>query len=253
MSEISVSILAYDETENLKGLLNNIKDFASEIVVVDSSPDGSVRKVAQNYTNKIFERENLMNLNINKQYGIEKCTKEWIIYLDPDERLTDELKKEIKEKISNTEFNAFSFPRINVILGKPLKFGGHYPDTQLRLFRNGYGRFLCKHVHEKIKIDGKIGRLKNSLLHYPNPSIKEFIQKLDFYSEFNCQFAFENGEKPSLLKGFVSPFFRFLRKFILQAGFLDGFPGFVSLFFSFINKTVIHIKLWEKYRISKNE
>jgi glycosyltransferase involved in cell wall biosynthesis len=244
--EISVSVIAHNEEKNLEGLLQNIKNFANEIVVINCDSQDETEDVAKRYFAKVYRRPNLKNLNVNKQFGITQCTKDWILYLDPDERLSKGLEEEIKKVIEETEFDAFYIPRLNFVLNRPLKFGGHYPDRQLRLFRRGKGEFPCEHVHEKLKIKGKAGYLKNNLLHYPYQTIEDFIKKLEFYSDFHADYLFEREEKVDLIKMFVKPFFRFKRRFYLKLGFLDGIPGFISLFFDLSHQVISYAKLWEK-------
>jgi len=245
--EISVSIIVHNEETNLNSLLKNIKDFADEIVVIDCSSTDNSKQIALKYADRVFTKKNNPNLNINKQFGINNCTKDWILYLDPDERLTDELKKEIKEKIETSAFDAYYIPRLNYILGKPLKYGGHFPDSQLRLFKNGKAKFPCQHVHEKLKVNGKIGKLKNYFLHYPYNSVNDFIKKLEFYSDFQSDFLFKNNEKINFYKMFIRPAFRTKRKLFFKLGILDGIPGIVSIFFDFFFQVITYAKLWEKY------
>ncbi|MBA3065241.1 glycosyltransferase family 2 protein [bacterium] len=253
MSKISISIIAYNETVHLAELLENIKDFADEIIVIDCSYDGSMGEIAKKYTDKIFRRTNLANLNINKQVGIDKCSTDWILYLDPDERLTLAVKNEIRIVIEKTVYDAYLMPRLNYVLGRPLKFGGHYPDRQLRLFRRGKAGFPCKHVHERIKVSGKTGYMKEPFIHYTYSAVKDFIAKLDFYSDFNADYMYKQGVKPVIYSAMLKPMVKFVRKSVFQFGFLDGFAGLLALFFSFANVVVSYAKLWEKIRNKKRE
>ena len=248
MNKLSVSVIAYNEKNHLPELLENVRDFSNEIVVVDCSPDGSMSKIAEKYTDKIFRRSNLSNLNINKQFGIEQCLNEWILYLDPDERLTPELKSEIRTVMGKSDYDAYLIPRLNYVLGRPLRFGGHYPDRQLRLFRKGKAKFPCKHVHERIDICGKTGYIKAPFLHYTSSTLKEFIVKLDFYSDFNADYMYRTGVTPWIYSAGIKPFIKFFRKAVFQLGFLDGAEGLLFLFFSCVNRVVSYAKLWEKLR-----
>ena len=165
MSKLSVSIIGYNEDCCLDRCLSSVKD-ADEIIYVDcESFDDSV-EVAKKYTDKIYSRKNNPNLNVNKSFGFTKATNEWLLYIDPDESVSYELWKEIKEIInSNSKYDGYYMPRKNYYFGKWLKRGAKYPDYQLRLFKKDKGEFQCAHVHEKIKVDGKLGYLKNPILH----------------------------------------------------------------------------------------
>src|SRR3989339_1227900 len=234
--EISVSVIVHNEAEKLKGLLDNLKGFASEIVVVDCESDDGAEGLLKNYPVRYFKRPNDFNLNRNKQFGIEQCTKDWIIYIDPDERISDVLKQEIREKTACPDYSSFEMPRRNHILGKPLRFGGHYPDRQLRLFRKGTAHFPCVHVHEKLKVKGLAGLLKEPMDHYPYPTVGDFLKKLAFYSEFQAKYLLEENARITFISLVVKPCFRFTRRLILKGGILDGIPGIISIFFDFAHQ-----------------
>src|SRR3989344_5565695 len=139
--------------------------FADEIIVVNNSSTDKTEDIARKYTNKIFIRPNNPMLNVNKNFGFTKAKGEWILNLDADERVSPELQKEIKSEILNPrlpkpgtggqakpETNGYWIPRKNIIFGKWIEHTGWYPDHQLRLFKNGKGKFEERHVHEMIKV-----------------------------------------------------------------------------------------------------
>src|SRR3989344_5797566 len=136
MSKLSVAISAFNEERKIEDCLKSVS-FADEIIFVDNSSTDQTLKIAKKYTLKVFTRENNLMLNVNKNFGFSKASEEWILSLDADERITDELKKEIKSIIKNNkkDVNGFWIPRKNKIFGKWMEHTGWYPDYQLRLLK----------------------------------------------------------------------------------------------------------------------
>jgi len=171
--------------------------------------------------------------------------------LDADERVTPELRDEILTIVkSKTEYNGFWVPRRNFFLGRYLKKGGQYPDHTLRLYKKGKGRLPCKSVHEQAEVKGKVGYLKNDLLHIADPNFSRYLVRFDRYTslladeleEKNVRLGFFSGLNYMLIK----PLGWFLLTYFRHKGFVDGFPGFVFSLFSGLRFTVGYIKYWER-------
>ena len=236
-------------------------------------------EIAKSYDKKvkIINSENPIMFHKNKQKAIEAAKGEWILQLDADEEITEELKEEIKDIIgqsqiesdkigkNNTDsirlnpissgsiFVAYWIPRKNFFLTRFLMKGGQYPDYTIRLYRNGYARFPCKDVHENVEIidrtDESIGYLKNPILHYADPDFSRYLMRWDRYTTLESQ-RFVGAkcispEKPSLINYFIiKPIVTFFSMYFRHKGFMDGFPGFVFSFFSGLRFMVIYIKVW---------
>jgi glycosyltransferase involved in cell wall biosynthesis len=243
---ISISVIGYNEAQNIARCFESL-DWADEIVFVDcESMDNSIQ-IARKYTNKIFIRPNLENLNINKSFGIEQTVSPWVLYLDPDEIIPEETSTWILKEIKNPKYDAYLFPRKNHILDRWLKHGSQYPDYQLRLFKKNKAHFPHKHVHERLQVNGTIGKSIYPLLHYPYPDLNIFLKKFNFYTTFEAKYLLDNP--PSKLSSvnyiFIKPISRFIKRYLLKGGFLDGFAGFVAAFFDMINFPVRYFKYIE--------
>jgi len=238
MSKISVSIIGHNEEENLPFLLESVR-WADEIVYVDcESSDRSV-EIVQRYNARIFRKDNNPNLNVNKQYAIDRCSSEWIIYLDPDEIVTNFLSEELRRVAScESGFDAYLIPRKNHFFGKYLKRGGKYPDHQLRFFKKGKAFFPCQHIHEKLSVDGKIGKLKGHIVHYCLNSAGDALKKMDFYSDRKLDFTVAAGRQPSLFKAAR----RFAVNYFFKLGFLDGKLGFAVAVYDFFTDIMTYFK-----------
>jgi len=250
---ISISVIGHNEAQNLARCFESL-DWADEIVFVDCESEDDSIKIARKYTDKIFSRRNLENLNINKSFGIEQTVSSWVFYLDPDEIIPEETSSWIQEELLNPRYDAYYFPRKNHILGRWLKHGSQYPDYQLRLFKKDKAHFPLKHVHERLQVDGAIGKSIYAILHYPYPDLDIFLKKFNFYTTFEAKFLLENP--PSKLSSvnfvFFKPLCRFLKRYLIKGGFLDGFAGFVTAFFDMINFPVRYFKYIELKKKTEN-
>ena len=233
MATLAFTLIGHNEAHNLPGALESVR-WADELIYVDcESADGSV-EVARRYTDKVFARPNNTNLNVNKQHGIDQATTDWVFYLDLDETIPPDLAEEIRALIAaDPQENAFTLPRRNHYFGRWLRHGGQYPDAQLRLFRRGKARFPCRHVHEKLEVDGRVGALRNAMIHHSNPTPVEVFRRLDFYSTFNAKLMAREGKRPTPAMAFAclfwTPAVRFLRRYLLKGGFRDGWPGLTAV------------------------
>jgi glycosyltransferase involved in cell wall biosynthesis len=250
LNKLSISCIGHNEEKHIKQLLPKLLEVADEVIYVDCESSDNSYEIAKELGCRVFRQPNNSNLNVNKSYGIEQTKNEWVIYIDPDERLTDELLKEIRDTInSNPIENGFKISRRNFFFGKWLKHGGQYPDNQLRLFRSKYAKFPQKHVHERIQISGTTGKLKHDLIHHPYCSIAQLLHKFHFYTSFDADFLSKKNTplnfKNHVYYLFYKPFSRFVKRFFLRGGFVDGIPGFVAAFIDSAGWIVRYVKLWE--------
>lgn len=247
--KISVALATFNEEKNLPVCLDSVKGLAEEIVVVDGGSTDKTVAIAQKHGAKVIATTNKPIFHINKQMAIDACQGDWILQFDADEQVTPELRKEIQEVIRETRYDGFWLPRKNSFLGRYLTKGGQYPDYTLRLYRQGKGRLPCKSVHEQAVVDGKVGYLKNDLLHHPFPDFLEYLNKANRYANL---VAAEYKEQNIGTNFFTTikyllflPKLTFFNLYIRHRGFVDGFPGFVFALFSAIQKMTAYIRYWE--------
>lgn len=252
---ISITIIGHNEKFHIKEMLLSLK-WADKVIYVDCDSDDGSFELARQLGCIVFRRPNNPNLNVNKTFGIDQAKTDWIFYLDPDERISEELANEIKKTIARqSPYNAYLLNRRNHYFGRWLRYGSQYPDTQLRLFKRGCAHFPQKHVHERLKIEGKIGKLKNDLYHFPYLSISQYIQKFNFYTSYEANYLYQRGINPNyrlaLLYWFIKPTSRFIRRYIFKMGFRDGWQGLFAAIFDSINYVVRYFKFIELYKTNK--
>ncbi|MDI6801157.1 MAG: glycosyltransferase family 2 protein [Thermodesulfovibrionales bacterium] len=241
---VSVVIVARNEENNIGEALESIKDF-EDIVVVDSFSEDNTIEMCRKYTSRIYQHE-WQGYAKQKQMAVDYATKEWVLILDADERVTPELKKEIIEKITPnsepqtlpTPYCGFYIPRKNFFLGKWIRHSGWWPDHTLRLFRKDISYVEQREVHEKVVVNGPVGCLKGVLEHYTYRTVSDYIKKMERYSSLAAKEMLIKDKIPSpsllLFKLVGNPFFTFMKMFFLKQGFRDGIHGFIlAVFYSF--------------------
>lgn len=252
MQKLSVVLATFNEEKNLPACLDSVKNLADEIVVVDGSSEDKTVEIAKKYGAKVIIAENLPNFHINKQKAIDLATKDWILQLDADERVTPELRTEIESRIKNDEsrVNGYWIPRKNWFLGRFLMKGGQYPDYTLRLYRKDKGHLPQVHVHEQAEVEGNVGYLKHALLHYPYKDFAAYLAKWKRYNDllatqikgslrsknFLAEIAYAVGYL------IIKPTHWFLTTYIRHKGFMDLWSGFVFSFFSALRFPTSYLK-----------
>src|SRR3989344_7198804 len=236
MKKISVVISAYNEEKMIEECLKSVKNFADEIILVDNTSEDKTVEIAKKYADKVFIRANdPVMLNRNKNFGFTKASGDWIISLDADERLTPKLSTEIRKSISQNQYWGYEIPRENIIFGKWIKHSIWWPDYNLRLFKNGKGKFPLKHVHEKLVVTGRVSKLKNPMVHYNYQTVSQFIKKLDTtYTESETKNFIKSGKSINWYDSIRWPVADFAKTFFFDKGYKDGLHGLVlSIFQAF--------------------
>ena len=243
--KISVALAVFNEEDNLRNCLNSVKDLADELIIVDGGSEDKTLNIAKSFNAKIIQTDNPPNFHINKNKAIDAASGDWILQLDADEIVSKELAQEIKKVISKKSGIAgYWIPRKNFFLGRFLKKGGQYPDYTLRLYRRGKGRLPAKDVHEQAEVRGKVGYLKNDLLHLRDKTFSIYIERWNRYTTLLSS----QIKDPNFFDYiFLKPYFWFIKSYIRHRGFMDGFPGFVFVLFSSLRFPISYIK----YKINK--
>ena len=244
---ISAVILAKNEEKNLPGCLESIRQLANEIVVINDDSTDKTIEIAKKFGAKVFTHSLNNDFAQQHNFGLGKAKGDWVLFIDADERVTPDLKKEIISAVKKQNKAGFYLKRQEFFNGKPLKYGEtvHY---LLRLGRKGKGRWQ-REVHEVWQIKGEIGRLKNPLLHYSHPTLSEFIEHINRFSTLHAQLLFKEGVKPSLWRIIANPLAKFMQNYLFRLGFLDGTLGIIVAlmmsFHSFLARAKLYF-LWKK-------
>ncbi len=243
--KISFCVITYNEEKNIKELIENIKDIADEIVVVDRFSQDNTCEVAKSLGAVVYRRE-WVDYTTQKNRALEFAKNEWVFFMDADERVSEELKSEIRKlKKSETECDGFLIKRKANYLGKWINHSGWYPDKRIRLFKKTKGKFYGKYVHEGLDFSGRLCELNGDVYHYAYKTIVEHVDKTKKYAMLSAKRMVEEKKTFSVIKLLFSPFFRFIRHYFLRFGFLDGTRGFLIAFLSAYYVFLKYSFLWE--------
>ncbi len=251
METLSVVISAWNEEARIRRCLESVK-WADEIVVIDSSSTDKTVSIARQFTKKIYHQPNNPMLNVNKNYGFDKATSNWILSVDADEEIPQELVKEIKTNIKHGDTVGYWLPRKNIIFGKWIQHGLWWPDKQLRLFRKGRGKFPGIHVHEYLVVDGPTADLTIPFVHYNYDSISQFIRKMNtLYTESEVQKHRGAHYQLSWTDAVRFPVSDFVKVYFAQEGYKDGLHGLVLSILQAFYSFIVFSKLWEKQHFTE--
>jgi glycosyltransferase involved in cell wall biosynthesis len=245
LATLSVIVITKNEEHNIIDCLESVK-WANEIVVVDGGSDDKTVDLARRYSQKVYMKP-WEGYAVSKNFALEQCTGDWILWLDADERVTKELSEEIQNVVSQgiAGYDGFEVSRRAFFLGRWIRHCGWYPGYVLRLFRRGSGRWSDKKVHEHLEIEGNIGRLNSDLLHYTDPNLWHYFDKFNRYTTLAAEELTAKGEHFRLSQLTVRPIWLFVRMYFLKLGFLDGVQGFILCVLSSCYVFTKYAKLWE--------
>jgi len=224
---LSAVIITKNEAADLPVCLASLA-FCDEIIVVDSgSTDGTVA-LAERAGCRVILRPDWAGFGPQKQRALDAATGDWILSIDADEIVPPDLAQEILAAIESGAHAGYRLNRLNDFLGKPLRYGGWYPDYHLRLARRDVARFSDDIVHERLLVDGSIRDLRTPMRHLTYRDIDELLDKQRRYALSGAAQRRHRGRGGSVAKAVSRSVLTFLKLYIGKRGFLDGRHGFVA-------------------------
>ena len=247
---ISIIILAGNEEKMIVDCLKTCNWVGEIVLVAANSTDNTVLLAKKTIPAiKIVKTTDQYNKNFSKwrNLGFKASTKEWLLYIDADERITPNLKtKIIKAVNSKQNFTHYAFPRANYFLGQRVKYGGTYPDYVKRLYQKTYFGGYKGVLHEEPVISGELGYFKEDLLHYTHRDLSSMIKKTLVWSDTEAQALFKSGHPPVVWWRFIRMMLTKLsERLIKQQMWRDGAVGWISAIFESYNTFLIYARLWE--------
>jgi glycosyltransferase involved in cell wall biosynthesis len=288
---LSVVLVTYNEEANLGRTLESVRplvrDRAGEIIVVDSGSTDRTVEIAKSFGARVFE-ELWKGYSAQKNSAIEKATGDWILSLDADEELDQQLQQTLAKTLeclervdalrkqtdahpfmvegaqaelgdcvavkANAEIVGISIPRKNYFLGRWIRHGGFWPDPKLRLFCRGSGRVEDRAVHETVKVTGHTATLKHgAILHHSYPTLSDYIDHMNRYSSLGAEMAVGVGRAGfSVINIAVRPWLTFVYNYFFRLGFLDGREGLLLHLYHAVYVSWKYAKVWELGRSRKS-
>lgn len=245
---IGVAVIAKNEADRIGRMLDSVR-FADDVVVmVDDSCTDDTADVCRKWGARVVNRP-WEGFAAQKQAAMDAVSAEWVISLDADEVMTPELASEIRAVVdqSPSGTNGYAMPRLSRYLGRWIRHGGWYPDRKVRLVRKGRGRWHGEGLHERIVVQGKVGRLHHPFLHYVYRDIADQLKTIDKFSTIHAETAGARGSG-TVFWGVLHAVGKFFECYFWKAGVLDGSPGLIIAMNSAWYVFLKHAKMWEKGR-----
>jgi glycosyltransferase involved in cell wall biosynthesis len=244
---LSIAVITFNEERIIEKMLNSVKDLADEIVIVDSFSTDRTAEICRKFSNVKFLQKNFEGYGSQKNFALQQCSGNWILFLDADEIPDAAALKSIKEIAGKQEsdFKVYTIEFSNHFLGKELKYGGWGKVFRERFFMKKHGKYSDDVVHETFITSDAIGTLQGKLHHYTYENIFHHLEKSNRYTSMMAEKMKSKGKKASVLKILFAPFFQFFKTYFFRLGFLDGLAGFyiavTASFYTFLK----YMKLYE--------
>jgi glycosyltransferase involved in cell wall biosynthesis len=224
---LSVVVITFNEEANLARCLTALGDVADEVLVVDSFSTDATVAIAQALGARVVQNA-FAGYVEQKNFATAQARYDYVLQLDADEVLTDELRQSIRAAKANWQHAAYALARLTNYCGTWVRHGGWYPDRKLRLYdrRLGSWQGLLLHEHYEVAAGQSTGQLAGDALHYSYVSIAQHIRQLNKFTSITAQEqALKGRTRVTLFHLVLKPWWKFFHGYVLRLGFLDGFAG----------------------------
>lgn len=251
MPTLSVAMIVKNEAQDLRDCLDTVKDWVDEIVILDSGSTDETPQIAAEYSAKFYTNTDWQGFGKQRQLAQQYVTSDYVLWLDADERVTDELKNAILQAVEKNEKNTvYQIGRLSEVFGKQIHHSGWYPDYVVRLYPTKLANYGDELVHEKVHYpkDTKVQKLTGDLLHFTYKDIYHYLVKSASYAKAWAIQRANAGKTATLFDGVSHAIGCFVKMYILKAGFLDGKQGFLLAVLSAHSTFVKYADLWNRTR-----
>ncbi len=241
---LSVLVPTWNEAANLRACLESAR-WAEEVVVVDSGSTDGTLEIARSLADRVLEHD-YVNSAAQKNWALPLLTHRWVLIVDADERVTPALRAEIERVLADPgRADGYWIRRANHFLGRPIRSAGWQRDKVLRLFDRTKGAYGPRHVHEEVRVEGRVAILRERLTHDTYRDLDQYFRKFDRYTRWSAEDLKERGVRASLPRLLFRPWLRFLRMYVLEGGFREGRHGLVLCWLAAFSVFTKYARRWE--------
>lgn len=245
---LSACVIARNEADRIEGCLASL-DWCDEIVVIDSHSTDRTREVAEACGARVVERDWPGHV-AQKEFAIREAKNDWVLCVDADERVSEDLAWEIAalRAADFPNFAGWRMPRLSSYLGAWIRHGTWYPNRQLRLFDRRRGRWSGTNPHDRVELSGPAGELKAPLHHHPYRDLDDHLDTINRYTTTMARELHARGRRPRIADLAFRPAWRFVRFYLLERGFLMGWRGLLMATLAAHYVGLKYTKLWLLHR-----
>lgn len=253
---LSVILITRNESRNVLACLQSV-DFADEWIVVDAASTDDTCEIAERFGARVHRTEDWPGFGVQKGRALALARGDWVLSIDADERVDGPLAARIREAVhpqdayghllapvSGAAPVGYELDRLSSFCGQWMRHGDWYPDRVLRLFRRTQGRFTDDLVHERLIVDGPVGRLDGHLLHETMRGLDDALDKMNRYTTGRALDRVRAGRRGGVGRGLAHAAWAFLRAYVLKRGFLDGRLGLVLALYIAEGTWHRYVKMW---------
>lgn len=228
---LSAVVITLNEEENLPRCLKSL-GWVTEVLVVDSGSTDRTREIAENAGVRVLQHA-WEGYGQQKNWGLAQTKEPWVLFLDADEEVSPELRRELEDFIGQNglvggeQYWGAELPRKTWFLGRWILHGGWYPNRLVRLVHREKGRWTEPAVHESLEVAGRVRRMAADLHHFTFQTVGDQVITNIRFSRLGAKVAARRGQRGSMARILFKPIGKFLETYFWKRGFLDGFPGFV--------------------------
>lgn len=255
---ISACLIARDEERDLPEALASL-DFVEEIVVVvDRRSSDRTAEVARtaggcDQTVRVIEEEWHGHV-AQKNLAVAGASRDWVLCLDADERISPELRQSIVERFEGREpsVSGYACARRTFYLGRWMLGGGWYPDRKVRLFRRSRGRWGGTDPHDRVEVNGRVAELPGDILHFSYRDIRDHVEKIDAHTRIAARELWRRGVRWPVARMCIHPPAKFVKMYLLQRGYRDRLPGLIVAWLGAFYVFLKYARLWEIRRAERD-
>jgi glycosyltransferase involved in cell wall biosynthesis len=244
--KLSAVIITFNEERNLQRCIDSLKGVADEIIVIDSYSTDGTQKIAETFGARFIQHAFEGHIQ-QKNVALTHASFEWILSLDADEALDETLRQSILTVKDSGNSDGYSMNRLTNYCGHWVKHCGWYPDTKVRLVRNGKARWTGINPHDRLELteDAKPQHLRGDILHYSYYTLDDHRKQIEYFGNIAARELFDRKKKITWLMVFAKVIAQFVKSYILKLGILDGSAGWT------ISRMSAYAT-WRKYSKLKN-
>jgi glycosyltransferase involved in cell wall biosynthesis len=249
--KLSAAIITFNEEKNIGRCLDSLKGIADEIVVVDSFSKDNTEGICKQHNARFIPHAFEGHIQ-QKNYAISQTSGDWVISLDADEALSNELRDAILLIKNAPEANGYQMNRLTNYCGHWVKYCGWYPDTKVRLIRKGFAEWRGINPHDRLDMldNANVVHLKGDILHYSYYSVEDHLKQIEYFGNIAAKELFSRGKTSGWILIVVKVFAQFIKSYFLKLGMLDGATG---LTISRLSAYATYRKYYKLMQLNKGE